>query len=101
MQRRTKIALALTGGLALAGVVAQPALAQTGGAAWGCGGACVTRCRDLADCGTACGGPSYVDADGDGVCDNRETGARSARPCVGTRAGSCHGGAWKRGHGGR
>ena len=97
MQRRPKIALALAGGLALVGIAARPALAQAGGSAWGSGVACAARCQDLADCGTACGFSGYVDADGDGVCDNRETGARSTRLCDGMRAGACHGAA--RAHG--
>ena len=85
MQRRTKIALALTGGLALAGIAAQPALAQAAGSAWGSGEGSPVACS------------RYVDENGDGVCDNRGTGARSARPCAGTRAGACHGAA--RAHG--
>ena len=69
MQRRTKIALALTGGLALAGIAAQPALAQASGSVWGSSGVCAARCQDPADCATACGGDGYVDENGDGVCD--------------------------------
>ena len=101
MQRRTKIALALTGGLALAGIAAQPALAQASGSVWGSSGVCAARCQDPAGCGTACGGSGYVDVDVDGVCDNRGTGARSARPCDGTRAGACHGAARAHGRCGR
>lgn len=101
MQRRTKIALALTGGLALAGIAAQPALAQAAGSAWGSSGVCAARCQDPADCATACGGDGYVDENGDGVCDNRGTGTRPARPCDSTRVGACNGAARSRGRGGR
>lgn len=99
MLRRTKIALALAGGLALAGIAAQPAIAKAVGSAWGSDRVCAARCQDPADCGTACGG--YVDENVDGICDNLDTGTRSARPCVGTRAGTCHGGARHHGRCGR
>lgn len=99
MQRRTKIALALAGGLALAGIAVQPSLAQAAGSAWGSGAACAEHCQGPAGCGAACG--SCVDEDGDGVCDNRETGALPARPCDGTRAGACRGGARQHGRCGR
>ena len=101
MQRRTKIALALAGGLALAGIAVQPSLAQAAGSAWGSGAVCAARCQDPAGCGTAFGGSGYVDVDGDGVCDNRGTGTRPARPCDSTRVGVCNGAARSRGRGGR
>lgn len=89
MQRRTKIALALTGGLALAGIAAQPALAQAAGSAWGSGEGSPVACS------------RYVDENGDGVCDDRGTSTRPARLCDSTRVGACNGAARSRGRAGR
>ena len=100
MLRRTRAALALTGALALAGLglAAQPALATGRGAARSAG-ACPTEwcqtqdCRAGDDCGDCAG---YVDADGDGVCDNRADGecrgtgiGRGAGHHAGHRCGRC------------
>lgn len=74
MLRRTKAALAVTGALALAGLgaVAQPALAAGYAPAWqGDAGRAIERKVD--DAAARC---AYADANGDGVCDSRGTGAR-------------------------
>ena len=90
MLRRTRVALALTGALAVAGLglAAQPALAASGGTTRSVA-TCQTEWCQTEDCRSAddcrCGG--YVDADGDGICDNRTDGCGCG---AGTGRGSGH-----------
>ena len=86
MLRRTKVALVVTGALVAAGLglTASPALAAGGGA--GRAGDCV---------GTSCG-VGYVDANGDGTCDNRQDGTCAPATlcdgaCAGVGRGTCDG----------
>lgn len=90
MLRRTRVALAVTGVLAVAGlaVAAQPALAAGRGAAWA-GGTCPVACQE-GGCRAGAPGDGFVDADGNGTCDNREDGTCvTGERCDG--AGSCDG----------
>lgn len=74
MLRRTKVTLAVAAAAAVAGMglAAQPALAASG-----TGARSATRAVACATCPSA-GCDGYVDADGDGVCDNR-----AGRDCEG------------------
>ena len=111
MQRRTKVALALTGALAVVGLGlgTQPALAAAGGTTRSAGASPTAWCQaescaDADGCaGYADGCAGFVDEDGDGVCDYRADGAgRGTGVGRGTGAGTGRGSGHRAGHrGGR
>lgn len=98
MKRRTMVSLAIAGAIAVVGLgaAAQPALAAGGGSAWS-GGARTSGWCQPGECALACDG--FVDADGDGSCDNRGDCACAAhaprdgagREVRSGRGAGCHG----------